>query len=197
MRNIPIFKRLENDYARCAVPSSSVQNHARGEFEMRNIGLLCGAITAAVLAGCGGMQTMNAGGTGGATPLAGFECNFAVDCVVYVHVTDTNPCVISVDKPEIVMKGSETWTAVKHLIRWEMDEASDDAKFRFDSASGVVRKSPDQNGQFSGQSPQGGGKQYHWRDKNTNYATYGYDINVFKKTNPAIKCRLDPRIINN
>jgi hypothetical protein len=164
---------------------------------MRTTGVFFGIILATVLAGCVGTQTMNAGGTGGAAPLTGFECNFAVDCVVYVHVTDTNPCVISVDKPEIVMKGSATWTGVKHLIRWELDESSDDAKFRFASTNGVVLKTPDQHGQFSEQGPQGGGKQYHWRNKNTNYATYGYDINVFKKTNPAVNCRLDPRIINN
>jgi hypothetical protein len=163
---------------------------------MRMIGLLCGAIAAAVLAGCAGTQTMTTGGTGGPASMAGFECNFAVDCVVYVHVTDTNPCVVSVDKPEIVMKGSETWTGVRHLIRWELDEASDDAKFRFDSVKGVTLKRPDQSGQFSGQSPQGGGKQYHWRDKNTNYFAYDYEIKVFKKTNPAINCKLDPRIWN-
>jgi hypothetical protein len=161
------------------------------------LALLGGTVAAAALAGCGGMQTLNAGGTGNPASLSGFECTFAVDCVVYVHVTDTNPCVVSVDKPEIVMKGSETFTTVKHLIRWEMDEASDDAKFRFDSSNGVVLKTPDSAGQFSDQAPQGGGKQYHWRDKNTNRAIYGYDINVFKKTNPAIKCKLDPRIINN
>jgi hypothetical protein len=159
--------------------------------------LLDSVIAVAVLTGCAGTQMLNAGSTGGPASVAAFECTFEVDCVVYVHVTDTNPCVVSVDKPEIVMRGSERWTGVRHLIRWEMDESSDDAKFRFDSVNGVVLKRPDQHDQFSGQSPQGGGKQYHWRDRNTNNFTYDYEVNVFKKTNPAIRCKLDPRVINN
>jgi hypothetical protein len=48
------------------------------------------------------------------------------------------------------------WTGVRHLIRMETDESSDDAKFRFDSVNGVVLRIPDQHDQFSGQGPQGG-----------------------------------------
>ena len=160
---------------------------------MRMFAWLGIVIAAVALTGC---NTMRASG-GDPSPTA-FKCTYDVDCVVYVHVTDTNPCVVSVDKPEIEMKGSSTWHAgVKHLIRWQMDEASHDAKFRFDTTKGVALKSPDPDDQFSGQGPQDNGKQFHWRDKNSNYYTYDYEVNVFKKTNPAIKCKLDPKIYNN
>ena len=159
---------------------------------MRMIAWLGVVVAAAALTGCNTLQT-----SGGTASLAAFKCTYDVDCVVYVHVTDTNPCVVTVDKTAIEIKGSSVWHGgVKHLIRWELDEASGDAKFRFDSAKGVVLKSGESD-QFSDQGPQGGGKQFHWRDKNTNYSTYDYEVNAFKNTNPAIKCKLDPQVINN
>jgi hypothetical protein len=163
---------------------------------MRMIGLLCGVIVAAALSGCNTLSTMGSGTGSGTRPLTGFVCTYEVDCVVTVSVTGTGPCVITVDRPEIVMSGSANWTTVTHLIRWELDDAAVDAKFRFDPNIGVVLKAPDPDNQFSGQSLQGGGKQYHWRDKNTNYLPYDYAINIVQR-GTALTCKLDPRVVNN
>lgn len=157
---------------------------------MRMIGLFCGVIAAAALTGCNTMRI-----TGGPPPLTAFTCSYDVDCVVTVFVTNTNPCVVSVDRPDIWMQGSFTWTGVKHLIRWELDLAALTVDFRFDPNKGVVLKTPDTAGQFSGQSPQGGGKQYHWRDKNSNTFDYPYEINIIHKTSTN-HCTLDPKIVN-
>jgi len=159
---------------------------------MRMTGLFCGVVAVSALMGCSDMIRPMAD----SVPLTTFKCTYDVDCRVLVSVTNTNPCVVTVDRPDIEMKGSSTFSGVTHLIRWELDEAADDARFRFDADKGVLLKTPDQDGQFSGQSPQGGAKQYHWRDKNTNYRTYDYEINIVQK-NSTNRCRLDPRVINN
>ena len=149
---------------------------------MRVINLLIVGIGAALLTGC--QQAMVAT----ALPPSAQVCN--ASCDVVVSVTDTNPCVVSVN-PDIKVEGND------RVIRWKMDDASADAKFRFAPQNGVQLKSPDPHGQFSGQGPQGGGKQFHWNDKNTVVHMYEYGINVFKD-NPhsGITCKLDPRIWN-
>ena len=158
---------------------------------MRMIALLCVGIAAAALTGCSTVQPR-----GFDVPADAFKCTYDVDCFVTVSVTNTNPCRVSVDRPAIEIKGSSRWTSVKHLIRWELDEAAVDAKFRFESRTGVVLKQPDPDDQFSGQGPHGGATQFHWFDKNTNSSEYRYTINIVQK-NSTNNCLLDPSIFNN
>jgi hypothetical protein len=158
---------------------------------MRMIGLLCAGIAAAALTGCGTMQPRTF-----AIPADAYKCTYNADCFVTVSVTNTNPCRVSVDRPAIEMKGSSRVPPISHQIRWELDEAAVDAKFRFEPRTGVVLKQPDPDDQFSGQGPHGGGTQFHWFDKNTNYAEYRYTINIVQK-NSSNTCMLDPSIFNN
>ena len=149
---------------------------------MRMFGLLCVGIGAALLTGCSRPEMV------AAPPSTAQVCN--ANCDVVVTVTDTNPCVVSVT-PDIKVEGND------RVIRWKMADASAEAKFRFAPQDGVQLKSADPHDQFSGQGPQGGGKQFHWSDKNTVVHMYEYGINVFKD-NPhsGITCKLDPRIWN-
>ena len=159
---------------------------------MRMNGLTCGMIAVAALTGCAG-ATRPAGFD---VPPTAFKCTYDVDCAVTVSVTNTSPCSIRVDRPNIEMVGSSRWTGVEHLIRWELDEAAVDAKFRFEPRKGIVLKQPDPDDQFSGQGPHGGATQFHWFNKNTNYAEYRYTINIVQK-NSSNSCILDPSIFNN
>lgn len=160
---------------------------------MRTISLMCGIVAAVLVAGCGNNSIRPS--TFDVPPTA-FVCDFDTDCVVTVSVTSTNPCRIAIDRSDLSIKGSSTLTGRKHLIRWELDEPSVDAKFRFDPSNGVVLKKPDPDGQFSDQGIKGGGLQYHWRNKNTNYFVYEYAINIVQK-GTANRCTLDPRMFNN
>jgi hypothetical protein len=154
----------------------------KGRNQMRVIHFLCLGIGAALLTGCQQKAMV-------APPSSAQICN--ASCDVVVSVTDTDPCIVSVGNRDIKVEGND------RVIRWKMDDASAEAKFRFAPQDGVKLKSPDPHGQFSGQGPQGGGKQFHWNDKNTVVHMYEYEVNVFKD-NPhsGIKCKLDPRIWN-
>ena len=169
-----------------------VKSTHMGRIKMRTIGLLCGVIAAIALAGC---QTLGASRDFMVPPTA-YKCTYEADCAITVFVTDTNPCVVSVDRSDIEMKGSFTWTGLTHLIRWELDEDAVTAKFRFDPDIGVVLKNTDPDNQFSGQGPHGKKMQYHWRDKNTNTYEYKYVIKIIQKGSTN-KCALDPKIFNN
>ena len=74
-------------------------------------------------------------------------------------------------------------------IRWELDEAAVDLRFRFDPHNGIVLKAPDPDDQFSDQGPQGGGKRYHWSDKNTNYRVYDYQVNIVQRFRENVQPR--------
>jgi hypothetical protein len=160
---------------------------------MRTIGLLIGIVAVAALAGCGNNVIRPPGFI---VPSSAYQCTLDVDCVVYVSVTSTTPCVITVDKPEIEIKGSSRWTGIRHLIHWDLDERAVDAKFRFDGGNGVVLKRPDPDDQISEAGPVGGGIRYQLRDKNTNYYAYDYGINVVQK-GTSNRCSLDPKFYNN
>ncbi len=69
---------------------------------------------------------------GAAPPSTAQVCN--ANCDVVVTVTDTNPCVVSVT-PDIKVEGND------RIIRWKMDDASAEAKFRFAPQDGVQLKS--------------------------------------------------------
>jgi hypothetical protein len=190
---------MESNYRHPADADPSIQStpvagmgqsiHLQGEQKMKKTGLICGVIAAIALTGFSLFPTLD-------VPATAFKCTYETDCVITVSVTDTDPCVVSIDRPDIEMNGSYTWTGITHLIRWELDEPAVEAKFRFDKDKGVVLKSQDQKNQFSGQGPNGGKLQYHWRDKNSNTLKYEYDINIVQKGS-AKTCKLDPKIFNN
>jgi hypothetical protein len=160
---------------------------------MRISGLLCGVVAAAALAGCGNNTIRPSDYR---VPASAFQCTLDVDCVVYVSVRDTTPCVVTVDKPEIEIKGSSTWSGVRHLIHWDLDERAVEAKYRFDGGNGVALKTRDPDDQISEAGPVGGGLRYQLRDKNTNYYAYEYGINVIQK-GTSNRCMLDPKFYNN
>ena len=147
---------------------------------MRSGALICAVVAGATLTGCAGMRVEP-------VPLTAFRCDKKVDCAITVSVRD---CVISVDRPDVVMKDRDL------LIRWELDEAAIDAKYRFDKEAGVALKESDPDDQFYDKGPKGNGLQFHWRDKNRNSREYPYEINVFRKDTGAKCPKLDPRIIN-
>jgi hypothetical protein len=75
-----------------------------------------------------------------------------------------------------------------------MDDASAKADFRFDQRDGVLLKpdASDPTHQFYEQGPHGGGKQFHWIDKNSYKAMFEYEINVYKgNPHSGIKCKKD------
>jgi len=155
---------------------------------MRVIHFLCFGICAALLAGCQQQPTV-----AGAPPSAQV-CNASCDVVVSVKETPTGPqpCDISVN-PDIKVDGND------RTIRWQMDDASAKADFRFDQRDGVLLKpdASDPTHQFYEQGPHGGGKQFHWIDKNSYKAMFEYEINVYKgNPHSGIKCKKDPRIWN-
>ncbi len=148
---------------------------------MRMIGLLCVGIAATALTACSTVRSLE-------VPLAAHKCTTDDNCVITVFVT--RDCAVSVDRPDVEMKGRH------RPIRWELDEAAVDLRFRFDPDKGIVLKAPDPDDQFSEQGPQGGGLRYHWRDKNTNYRVYDYQVNIVQRGSGRT-CNLDPRIWNN
>jgi hypothetical protein len=182
------------------------------------IGLLGGLIAAAALAGCAGTQTMTTGGTGstGTTttsstggpkaPLTSFKCTLDDDCLITVNVV-ANPtvptdCTITVDRELVEMNSRGLSSLVSHLIRWQLDDDSQDANFRFANApDGIVLKEPNDdpnNKQFFKKERSNKGREYLWRDQNSNNKEFKYIINVFQKnSNPRRHCTLDPRIYNN
>ncbi|MEO8345259.1 MAG: hypothetical protein ABI607_06145 [Betaproteobacteria bacterium] len=158
---------------------------------MRVISIYCAVAVAILLAGCAG-HTIMGGGTRPPIPLSVVKCTYNDPCEISVTVAQTTPssCTISpVDDVEV--KGS----AYLHTIRWVLDDASQDLKFRFPQ-NGIVLKNPDPHNQFSHQGPKNGGREFQWRDKNSNYADYPYTINVMQKGS-AVACALDPKIFNN
>jgi hypothetical protein len=165
---------------------------------MRLVGLLCGATFAAVLAGCGGNMTIMGGAI--TVPPNTTKCTLNDDCMVTVIVTPVGSlsCSIALDPAtDLEMKSNGLSGQVSHLIRWVLSDDSQDAKFRFkDYPDGVALKSADTADQFFKQGPKSGGREYQWRDKNSNYAEYPYTINIVQKGSDR-KCSLDPKIFNN
>ena len=158
---------------------------------MRTIAMFCGVAVAAALAGCAG-NTLLGGGTRPVVPLSTIKCTYNDPCEISVTVAQTtsSSCTISpVDDVEV--KGS----AYLHTIRWVLDDASQDLKFRFPQ-NGVALKNTDPDNQFSHQGPKNGGREFQWRDKNSNYAGYPYTISIIQK-GTAVACALDPKIFNN
>jgi hypothetical protein len=178
---------------------------------MRMIGLLCGLLAAAALAACAGTQSMTTGttttsGAGGPAPLVPFKCTLNDDCVVTVNVVpkpgDPTSCIITVDREKLEMNSGGLSSFVSHLIRWQLDDDSQDAKFRFaEEPNGVILKQPNTdpgNTQFFKKDRKNKGREYQWRDKNSNNFEYEYAINIFQKDSvPARNCFLDPKIYNN
>jgi hypothetical protein len=173
---------------------------------MRMIGLLCGVIAVAALSGCNTMPTMNGGAAGGVRmPADTYKCTLNDDCIVTVKVTPVgeNSCSISLDpNNDLEMNSGGLSMFVSHLIRWVLDDSSQDMKFRFadtNAIKGVVLKDPStdpNNKQFFKQKATNGGREYQWRDQNSNTHGYEYAINIVQKgTNRS--CKLDPRIWNN
>ena len=135
-----------------------------------------------------------------------FKCTLNDDCLIMVNVVpkagDPTSCTITVDLPEIKMDSGGLSTFVSHLIRWQLDDDSQDANFRFaNTPDGVILKDPNSdpnNKQFFKKDRTNKGREYLWRDKNSDTKEYAYSINVFQKnSNPLRSCHLDPKIYNN
>jgi len=147
------------------------------------------------------------GSAGSATiPASATTCTLNDDCAVSVHVTpvgDTS-CTVTLVDPldmDLVMKSNHLSGFVSHLIRWVIDDESQDAKFRFaQEPDGVVLKDPNTDpetgAQFFKKKRTNKGREYQWRDNNNNTQYYDYAINIIQKDS-ARKCKLDPRIWNN
>jgi hypothetical protein len=174
--------------------------------QMRTLGLLCSVIAAAALAGCGGSMTIMGSGGGATIPANTTKCTLNDDCAVSVHVTpsgETSCTVTLVQNTDLnlEMKSNGLSRYVSHLIRWVLDDDSQDAKFRFaEEPPGVVLKDPGTDPgpdyQFFKQNRKNGGREYQWRDNNSNTHYYDYTINIVQK-GTSRKCLLDPRIWNN
>ena len=172
---------------------------------MRMIGLLGGVIIAVALAGCGG-QTTIMGSSGGATiPANATTCTLNDDCAVLVNVTPdgSTSCKVTLVQDadlNLVMKSNGLSGFVSHVIRWVLDDDSQEAKFRFaPEPNGVVLKDPNADpetgGQFLKKKRFNKGREYQWRDNNNNTQYYDYTIFIIQKDS-ARKCKLDPRIWN-
>jgi hypothetical protein len=156
--------------------------------QMRVIDFLCLGIGAALLTGCQHARVTDT------PPPSAQVCNAWCDVIVTVTLTPKGPqpCDIFVH-PDIKVEGRD------RTIRWKMDDASADAKFRFEPREGVQLKPNviDPDHQFSDKEPHGGGKQFHWMDRNTDNQMYEYEINVYQGIpHSVIKCKKDPRIWN-
>lgn len=145
-------------------------------------------------------------GDAGGTTFASYKCTLNDDCIVSVHVEPVGPasCKITTDPAMDValeMKSNGLSSLVSHQIRWVLDDASQDAKYRFvDEPKGVILKSstPDTSGQFFKQKAKNGGREFQWRDNNSDRQTYDYTIHIYQKdSRPLRECSLDPRIWNN
>lgn len=76
-------------------------------------------------------------------------------------------------------------------IRWKLDPGSG---FVFDDQKGITFK---QNpNEFDEKRPEDQGKQFHWRDKNTQQGRFAYGITLRDKNDPSRICRVDPLIYN-
>ncbi len=170
---------------------------------MRTMGLLCAAFAAAALAGCGGRTTIMGADGNQMLPSQTYKCTLNDDCMISVKVVTTgDTCKVTINPDldiELNSNGLSRW--VSHNIRWVLDDDSQDANYRFaDEPKGVVLKDPNADpetgGQFFQKRRLNKGREYQWRDHNSNTQYYGYTINIIQKgTNRA--CPLDPRIWNN
>ena len=170
---------------------------------MRTTGLLCAAIAAAALAGCGGRTTIMGADGNQMLPLQTYKCTLNDDCMVSVNVIPTgDTCKVKINPDldiELNSNGLSRW--VSHLIRWVLDDDSQDANFRFaEEPDGVVLKDPtsdpESGAQFFKKNRTNKGREYVWRDRNSNTRYYEYAINIIQKGSHR-KCVLDPRIWNN
>ncbi len=171
---------------------------------MRTTSLLFAVILSFALAGCGGtgMTIMGAGGAA-TIPPEFTTCTLSDDCTVTVVVSEvgSTSCSVSIkaiNDNNLVMKSAGLSHFVSHNIRWVIDDDSQDLKFRFaQEPYGVILKGDATSNQFSNQNRKNGGREYVWRDDNTNNQYYDYKINIIQKGNPNRTCYLDPRIWNN
>ena len=173
---------------------------------MRTMGLFFGIVFTAVLMGCGGKTTIMGSAGEMTIPPETTKCTLNDDCMVSVHVTPvgSDSCTVTFNQNtdrnlEMKSDGLSRW--VSHLIRWVLDDESQDANFRFaGEPNGVVLKDPhsdpESGPQFFKKKWVNKGREYQWRDRNSNTAYYDYTVNVIQKgTNRT--CLLDPRIWNN
>jgi hypothetical protein len=155
---------------------------------MRTTTLIGMVAAGAAMLACGAPQAQLA------PPATTFKCTADTDCAVTVFVDTPSVGVcavrISADQNYIEMRAKSL------LIRWELDEAAVEAKYRFDRQTGIELKAADSDDQFYQKGAHGNGMQYHYRDRNTVSKTYDYTIHIVQK-GTAVKCALDPHIINN
>ena len=174
---------------------------------MRTTGLLFAMMFIVLLAGCGGRTTIMGSAGEMAIPPNATKCTLNDDCMVGVHVVPDSTltgCTISFTQPtdmNLEMKSGGLSHFVSHLIRWVLDDESQDANFRFaDEPMGVALKDPksdpESGGQFFKKKRVNKGREYVWRDQNSNTQYYDYGINIIQKGSSRA-CLLDPRIWNN
>ena len=173
---------------------------------MRTTGLLFGIMLTAILAGCGGRTTVMGAAGEAVIPPNTTKCTLNDDCMVSVNVKPVGPssCTITFNQNtdlnlEMKSDGLSRW--VSHLIRWVLDDESQDANFRFaEEPNGVVLKDPTSDpesaAQFFKKNRTNKGREYVWRDRNSNTRYYDYSIFIIQKGSNR-KCDLDPRIWNN
>ena len=123
------------------------------------------------LSGCGVLSA----------PFSTLHCGAGGQCKVQVMV-DAN-CRVSADPERL-----DVPTGGEMHIHWKVDPP-----YVFD-LNGIAFKPGRNRGQFDQKELQDGGRQFHWRDKNTLAGEYPYDINV---RDPGGRlCHADPFIRN-
>lgn len=150
---------------------------------MRAIALLSAVIAGTSLMGCQSMMFAQK------IPLTATTCNSTNVCIIPVTVAG---CTVTIppDLADVVAKGNYV------AILWHLTLPSIAQKYTFDPNKGVVLKAPDPSGQFTVQQPVFNNMGYLWVDRNSNWQTYDYTINIVDANNRPCP-PLDPRIWNN
>jgi hypothetical protein len=78
-------------------------------------------------------------------------------------------------------------------IRWKLEPGSG---YVFDAQQGITFKPGQNPGEFDEKRPEDQGKQFHWRDKNTQEGKFRYGITVRDASDPNRVCRSDPLVYN-
>ena len=152
---------------------------------MRANAWLYAVIAGASLTGCQSMMFSQQ------IPPTATTCENTKVCFIPVSVVG---CAVSIppEKVDVVAKGNYV------AIFWHLTLPSIAQKYAFDPNKGVALKAPDPSGQFTVQQPVFNNLVYIWVDKNTNWQTYGYSINIIDTGNGNRPCPpLDPQVINN
>jgi hypothetical protein len=132
-------------------------------------------VVVSMLSGCGLFPRM-------AGHCQGHECKVAVSVGA--------DCAITADPDELrVRLGTGPVN-----IRWKLDPGSG---FVFDNQQGITFK-PGQNpnNEFDEKRPEDQGKQFHWRDRNTQEGKFRYGITVRDASDPNRVCSSDPLVYN-